>query len=75
MGVLDVAFYLQKTIQEQIRNLQGANSRWLIVVVSLSGGKDSVYAFYTALKEGLNVTHLMFIETGGKGHLENKTND
>jgi len=43
------------------------------VVVSLSGGKDSVYALYTALKEGLNVTHLMFITTGGKGHLENKS--
>ena len=43
------------------------------VVVSLSGGKDSVYALYTALKEGLNVTHLMFIKTGGKGHLENKS--
>jgi uncharacterized protein (TIGR00290 family) len=43
------------------------------VVVSLSGGKDSVYALYTALKEGLNVTHLMFIMTGGKGHLENKS--
>lgn len=42
------------------------------VVVSLSGGKDSVYALYTALKEGLNVTHLMFISTGGKAHLENK---
>jgi diphthine-ammonia ligase len=42
------------------------------VVVSLSGGKDSVYSLYTALKEGLNVTHLMFISTGGKAHLENK---
>lgn len=42
------------------------------VVVSLSGGKDSVFALYTALKEGLNVTHLMFISTGGKAHLENK---
>lgn len=42
------------------------------VVVSLSGGKDSVYALYSALKEGLNVKHLMFIETGGKAHLENK---
>ena len=42
------------------------------VVVSLSGGKDSVYALYTALKEGLNVTHLLFISTGGKAHLENK---
>jgi uncharacterized protein (TIGR00290 family) len=42
------------------------------VVVSLSGGKDSVYALYTALKEGLNVKHLMFIKTGGKAHLENK---
>ena len=42
------------------------------VVVSLSGGKDSVYALYTALKKELNVTHLMFITTGGKGHLENK---
>ncbi|MGD6810178.1 MAG: diphthine--ammonia ligase [Candidatus Bathyarchaeia archaeon] len=42
------------------------------VVVSLSGGKDSVYALYMALKEGLNVKHLMFIQTGGKAHLENK---
>jgi diphthine-ammonia ligase len=42
------------------------------VIVSLSGGKDSVYALYTALKEGLNITHLMFITTGGKGHLENR---
>jgi len=43
------------------------------VVVSLSGGKDSVYALYTALKEGLNVTGLMFITIGGKAHLENKS--
>jgi diphthine-ammonia ligase len=42
------------------------------VVVSLSGGKDSVYALYLALKEGLNVNHLMFITLGGKAHLENK---
>ncbi|MCL1970682.1 MAG: diphthine--ammonia ligase [Candidatus Bathyarchaeota archaeon] len=42
------------------------------VVVSLSGGKDSVYALYSALKEGLNVEYLMFIQTGGKAHLENK---
>ena len=42
------------------------------VVVSLSGGKDSVYALYSVLKEGLNVEHLMFIKTGGKAHLENK---
>jgi uncharacterized protein (TIGR00290 family) len=42
------------------------------VVVSLSGGKDSVYALYTVLKEGLNVTNLIFITTGGKAHLENK---
>jgi len=42
------------------------------VVVSLSGGKDSVYALYSALKEGLNVKQLMFIKTGGKAHLENK---
>ena len=42
------------------------------VVVSLSGGKDSVYALYSALREGLVVKHLMFIQTGGKAHLENK---
>jgi uncharacterized protein (TIGR00290 family) len=42
------------------------------IVVSLSGGKDSVYALYSVLKEGLNVKHLMFIKTGGKAHLENK---
>jgi uncharacterized protein (TIGR00290 family) len=42
------------------------------VVVSLSGGKDSTYALYEALKEGLNVTHLLFINTGSKAHLVNK---
>lgn len=42
------------------------------VVVSLSGGKDSTYALYEALKEGLDVQHLLFINTGGKGHLANK---
>jgi diphthine-ammonia ligase len=42
------------------------------VVVSLSGGKDSMYALYTVLKEGVNVNHLMFIKIGGKAHLDNK---
>jgi uncharacterized protein (TIGR00290 family) len=42
------------------------------VVVSLSGGKDSMYALYTALKEGLRVDFLMFIKIGGKAHLDNK---
>jgi diphthine-ammonia ligase len=42
------------------------------VVASFSGGKDSAYALYTALKEGLNVTHLLFIKTGGKAHLDNQ---
>lgn len=42
------------------------------VVVSLSGGKDSMYALYAALKEGLKVDYLMFIEIGGKAHLANR---
>ena len=42
------------------------------VVVSLSGGKDSMYALYAALKEGLKVDYLMFIKIGGKAHLDNK---
>jgi diphthine-ammonia ligase len=42
------------------------------VVVSLSGGKDSMYALYTVLKEGVNVNHLIFIKIGGKAHLDNK---
>jgi len=42
------------------------------IVISLSGGKDSMYALYTALKEGLKVDHLMFIKIGGKAHLKNK---
>lgn len=41
-------------------------------VVSLSGGKDSVYALYTALKEGMKVDHLVFIRIGGRAHLANK---
>ena len=42
------------------------------VVVSLSGGKDSMYALYVALKQGLNVNHLLFITNGGKAHLANR---
>jgi diphthine-ammonia ligase len=42
------------------------------IVVSLSGGKDSMYALYVALKEGLKVDYLMFIKIGGKAHLTNR---
>jgi len=42
------------------------------VVVSLSGGKDSTYALYETLKEGLSVSHLLFINTGSKAHLVNR---
>ena len=42
------------------------------IVVSLSGGKDSMYALYAALKGGLTVNYLMFIKIGGKAHLDNK---
>ena len=42
------------------------------VVVSLSGGKDSTYALYEALREGLNVKHLLFIKTGSRAHLMNR---
>ncbi len=42
------------------------------IVVSLSGGKDSMYALHEALKQGLKVDYLMFIEIGGKAHLDNK---
>lgn len=41
-------------------------------VVSSSGGKDSIYALYMALKEGLNVNYLLFINNGGKAHLANR---
>ncbi len=42
------------------------------VVVSLSGGKDSMYALYQTIKDGQKVDYLMFIEIGGKAHLDNK---
>jgi uncharacterized protein (TIGR00290 family) len=42
------------------------------VVVSLSGGKDSMYALYAALKEGLDVNYLLFITTGSKAHVANR---
>jgi uncharacterized protein (TIGR00290 family) len=42
------------------------------VVVSLSGGKDSMYALYAALREGLKVDYLLFIKIGGKAHLDNQ---
>jgi diphthine-ammonia ligase len=42
------------------------------VVVSLSGGKDSMYALYVTLKEELNVNYLLFITNGSKAHLVNR---
>jgi diphthine-ammonia ligase len=42
------------------------------VVISLSGGKDSMYALYTVLKEGLHVNYFLFIKTGSKAHLSNR---
>lgn len=42
------------------------------VVVSFSGGKDSTYALYESLKQGLVVNHLLFINTGSKAHLVNR---
>ena len=38
------------------------------VIASLSGGKDSTYALYIALQEGLDIHYLMFIENGSKAH-------
>ena len=65
--------YSAEPIQWQPKRQSKVTQRMTNVVVSLSGGKDSVYALYTALKEGLNVTGLMFITIGGKAHLENKS--
>jgi diphthine-ammonia ligase len=42
------------------------------VIASLSGGKDSMYALYTALQEGLEVDYLMFIKNGSKAHRVNR---
>jgi tRNA(Ile)-lysidine synthase TilS/MesJ len=45
---------LQKQYKSKTETSQ-AKFKMANVVVSLSGGKDSVYALYTALKEGLNL--------------------
>ena len=45
---------------------------WLIMLLFRFQAEKTVYALYAALKEGLTVKHLMFIESGGKAHLENK---
>ena len=42
------------------------------VIASLSGGKDSTYALYIALQEGLDIHYLMFIENGSKAHRLNR---
>jgi diphthine-ammonia ligase len=42
------------------------------VVASLSGGKDSMYALYIALQEGLDIDYLMFIKNGSKAHRVNR---
>ena len=38
------------------------------VVAFLSGGKDSVYALYEALHNGINVDYLLFVKNGSKAH-------
>ena len=42
------------------------------VIASVSGGKDSLYALYIALQEGLKVDYLLFIKAGGKAHRLNR---
>ena len=37
-------------------------------VAFLSGGKDSTYALYQALKTGINVDYLLFVKNGSKAH-------
>lgn len=41
-------------------------------VASISGGKDSIYALYTALKEELKINYLLFINNGSKAHRMNR---
>ena len=38
------------------------------VVAFLSGGKDSVYALYQALHNGITVDYLLFVKNGSKAH-------
>jgi len=42
------------------------------VIASLSGGKDSMYAIFLALQEGLDIDYLMFITNGSKAHRLNR---
>jgi len=41
-------------------------------VASISGGKDSIYALYVALKEELKIDYLLFINNGSKAHRMNR---
>jgi diphthine-ammonia ligase len=38
------------------------------VVAFSSGGKDSMYALYLALNNGINVDYLLFVKNGSKAH-------
>ncbi|MDH5375116.1 MAG: diphthine--ammonia ligase [Candidatus Bathyarchaeota archaeon] len=42
------------------------------VIASLSGGKDSMYAIFLAIQEGLDIDYLMFITNGSKAHRVNR---
>ena len=42
------------------------------VIASLSGGKDSMYAIFLAIQEGLDIDYLMFIKNGSKAHRVNR---
>ncbi|MFX0200131.1 MAG: diphthine--ammonia ligase [Candidatus Hodarchaeota archaeon] len=42
------------------------------VIASLSGGKDSMYAIFLALQEGLTIDYLLFINNGSKAHRLNR---
>jgi diphthine-ammonia ligase len=42
------------------------------IIASVSGGKDSLYALYSALQKGIKVDYLLFIKAGGKAHRLNR---
>ena len=56
---------------KRIRRNAGAK-KMSKVIVSLSGGKDSMYAIFLALQEGLDIDYLLFINNGSKAHRLNR---
>ena len=62
------AITLQEVKQAKLVHRNVRVNKMSKVVAFSSGGKDSMYALYLALHNGINVDYLLFVKNGSKAH-------